>query len=136
MVKASLPCSILLLQGALQKPLPRNVAELSAKASAAKYGCAHPVIDLCNQEFMGRPPNGRLMIPSGCTLKNGTILLTEDEQVSSVFLSLATISNVLEMISQTIVLGIGSFFEENQTQYSARRSGSGPWMDGTNSMCL
>ena len=79
---SSLPASFV-WQGAppKPKPLPRTMAELKAAVAAVKH--APPTIDLCNQEFMGRLPDGILRIPSGCTIKNGRILFVGDAQVSA-----------------------------------------------------
>ena len=66
-------------QGTLPKPTPR----LMAKLKAAMYAVSHgpKIIDMCGQEY--QLPGG-LMVPPGCTLKNGSITLADGAQVSSV----------------------------------------------------
>ena len=70
------------MQGTLPKPRPRHMAELEAAMYAVRHG--PKIIDLCGQEYQGQLPGGYLMVPSGCTLKNRSILLAAGAQVSIV----------------------------------------------------
>ena len=53
--------------------------ELKAAADAVRHG-APSIIDLCSLIFKGALPGG-LKIPSGCTIRNGSMLLSEGTQV-------------------------------------------------------
>ena len=58
------------------------MAELKAATDAVRHGRGAPSnIDLCSLEFKGMLPGG-LVIPSVCTVRNGSILLSEGAQVS------------------------------------------------------
>ena len=72
------------LHGVLQMLRLGLMAELKGATDAVRHGRGAPSnIDLCSLEFKGMLPGG-LKIPSGCKIRNGSILLSEGTQVSMI----------------------------------------------------